>query len=124
MSGRLVIHVADGAEAAPGWLLQHGYGVTPVPDDGAGHPRGEPCWHCSDVKLEGMRWYDSTPGGYAEAEKMADQWAGDTGGFASVVEDGDLGRLIVMDGEEAEHYAQAADDIAVIYRADHRPVKP
>lgn len=135
MSGKLIIHVKNDsaggravemAQALMRRWHERGYGVAPVPADGhEDHPYGEPCWHCSDVRLEGTMSFPNTEGGYFEAEKSADGWAGDNGAYAAVVEDHDTGQLLVMDGHQAEAW-QDSDEINadIIYRADHRPVKP
>jgi hypothetical protein len=78
------------------------------------------------IRLEGIEMFEGTAGGYAEAERFADEWAGDNCAYAAVVEDHDMNdRLAVMDGLTAEAW-QASDEINadIIYRADHRPVRP
>jgi len=56
---------------------------------------------------------------YREAERFADQWAGDTRECAAVVEDFDAELLIVMDCADAEAYIES-HDAEIQYDADYR----
>lgn len=71
------------------------------------------------ARLTGQLTYPDTEQGYSDAEKYADQWAGDNCGYAVVIEDFENDRLRVMDEGEAEGF-MAEWDSRVIYRADHR----
>lgn len=56
---------------------------------------------------------------YAAAEKYADEWAGDTQEHAAVVEDFNLGGLmLVMDHAKAEEYIEG-HNAEIQYDADH-----
>lgn len=72
------------------------------------------------TKLEGMRTFGNSEAQYFEAERFADQWAGDNEGYAVVIEDYENDQIHVMDHSLAEGF-MAEWDSRVIYRADHRP---
>ena len=57
---------------------------------------------------------------YTEAERFADQRAGDTRECAAVVEDFSANLLIVMDCADAEAYIES-HDAEIQYDADHTP---
>lgn len=71
------------------------------------------------ARLTGLLSYANTEQGYREAEKFADEWAGDNCGYSVVIEDFENDRLHVMDIADAEGF-MAEWDSRVIYRADHR----
>lgn len=61
---------------------------------------------------------------YAAAERYCDEWAGDTGEHAAIVEDFSLGGLLlVMDYAAAVKYA-ASHDAEIQYSADHTAPAP
>ena len=68
------------------------------------------------MALTGQRTFTD----YREAERFADQWAGDTEECAAVVEDFGTGHLIVMDCADAEAYVDS-HDAEIQYDADYRP---
>ena len=73
------------------------------------------------MALTGERWFGTD---YAAAEKFCDEWAGDTGEHAAVVEDfgrgpadPDAGEFAVMDAAAAEAYVKN-HDAEIQYDAD------
>jgi hypothetical protein len=60
---------------------------------------------------------------YSDAEKFADEWAGDTQEHAAVVEDFGSGLFHVMDYEAAEAYVKD-NDAEIQYDPDYRPDRP
>jgi hypothetical protein len=71
------------------------------------------------MKLIGQKTYPNTEAGYRNAEKFADQWAGDNSGYAVVVEDLDNDKLHVMDEGDSRGF-MAEWESHIIYYADHR----
>lgn len=82
------------------------------------------------MKLTGIVTYPNTEQGYIDAERFADEWAGDNSGYAVIVEDYEYDKLRVMDESMAEGFL--AESLVepvrtmvgampqIIYRADHR----
>lgn len=64
---------------------------------------------------------------YRAAEKFADGWAGDTGEYACVIEnfdlgpenDADAGEFLVMGYDDALEYLAGHDDAQIQYHADY-----
>lgn len=71
------------------------------------------------MKLQGVVTYPNSEQDFYDAERFADQWAGDNCGYAVVVEDYENDQIHVMDQEDAEGFMSEWDS-RVIYRADHR----
>ena len=67
------------------------------------------------MALNGIRTFTD----FTEAERFADQWAGDTSECAAVVEDFPANLLLVMDCADAEAYVKT-HDAEIQYDADHR----
>ena len=71
------------------------------------------------MKLIGQKTYPNTEAGYRNAEKFADEWSGDNGAYAAVVEDNENDKLHVMDRSEVDGFLAEWDGQA-IYFAAHR----
>lgn len=71
------------------------------------------------MKLLGQKTYPNTEAGYRDAEKFADEWAGDCAAHAVVVEDYENDKLHVMDVADVAGFT-AEWESRVIYDADYR----
>lgn len=71
------------------------------------------------MRLEGQETWTDTEQGYLNAERFADEWAGDNCGYAVIVQDYENVQLHVMDVAGADGFL-AEWDSRIIYHADHR----